>query len=112
MEISMSSEGEVSVIHLNGRLDMFSSHHLDDYLKPFLVEGKKLVFDCSNLAFICSAGLRVMISALHYLPEHHGAVAFSSMTPPVLELFKLCGIEPRCIIEPTIAAAVKRLDPD
>ena len=112
MEISMSSIGEITVIHLNGRLDLFSSHQLEEHLKSVLVERNKLIFDCSNLAFVCSAGLRVMISAIHYLPEHRGAVAFASLTPPVKELFKLCGIELRCIIEPSIEAAAKRLNAD
>jgi anti-anti-sigma factor len=94
MEITLSFQGEVPVFHLSGRLDVTTSPLLEDRLLPLLsVEGARVIFDCSDLNYVSSAGLRVFITTQRKLGSQRGGMAFVSLTPQVRELFQLAGLE-------------------
>ncbi len=112
MEITLSLAGEIPVFHLNGRLDMTTSPLLEERLKPLLTEpGQKLVFDCAELSYISSAGLRVFLSTMRHLTAERGNVVFAHLSAPVADLFRLAGLEDLFLITPTIeeAASILRL---
>ena len=111
MEITLSLVGEIPVYHLSGRLDVATSPILEERLKPLIAgEGKKLVFDCSGLAYVSSAGLRVFLSTQRHLLAKGGGIAFAALSQPVRDLFQLAGLEQIFLIESTPAEAAARLE--
>jgi anti-sigma B factor antagonist len=112
MEITLSLTGDIPVFHLNGRLDMTTSPLLEERLKPLLTEpGQKLVFDCAELTYISSAGLRVFFSTMRHLTAEKGGVVFARLSPPVADLFRLAGLEDLFLISPTLEEAASKLLP-
>jgi anti-anti-sigma factor len=110
MEITLSFVGEIPVFHLAGRLNVTTSPLLEERLHPLLeVPGQRVVFDCSMLDYVSSAGLRVFLSTLRVLSSRGGGIAFAALTPPVQELFQLAGLENLFQIEATVLGALKRL---
>jgi len=110
MEITVSVVEEIPVFHLSGRLDVTTAPLLEERLEPLLEEtGQKILFDCSELNYVSSAGLRVFISTLRHLSANGGGIAFASLMPPVKELFHLAGLENLFLIEGNLDAAVERL---
>ena len=110
MEITLSLAGEIPVFHLTGRLDMTTSPLLEERLKPLLTEpGQKLVFDCAELTYISSAGLRVFLSTMRHLTAENGNVVFAHLSAPVADLFRLAGLEDLFLITPTIEEAASIL---
>jgi len=110
MEITLSLVGDIPVFHLAGRLDVTTSPLLEDRLKPMLLlENQRVVFDCVELNYISSAGLRVFISTLRNFRAKGGGLAFASLTPPVKDLFHLAGLQNLFLVEETLSAAVSRL---
>jgi anti-anti-sigma factor len=110
MEITLSFQGEIPVFHLSGRLDVTTSPLLEDRLLPLLsIEGERVIFDCSDLNYVSSAGLRVFITTQRTLSSQRGGVAFVSLTPPVLELFQLAGLENLFTIVGSLPEAVTAL---
>jgi len=110
MEITLSLIGDIPIFHLNGRLDMTSSPLLEERLKPLLiVPGQKMVFDCSDLSYISSAGLRVFLSTMRHLSAQGGGVGFALLSPPVGDLFRLAGLEDLFLITPTVEEAATKL---
>src|SRR5512138_2345209 len=60
MNVRESRSGAVVVLTLSGKLDGFSAPALEVQITRILSEGvKHVVFDCSGLEYISSAGLRV-----------------------------------------------------
>lgn len=111
MEITLSLVGEIPVFQLCGRLDVTSSPLLEDRLRLLLAEQNKwVVFDCSELSYVSSAGLRVFLSALRHLSAEGGGVAFAALSEPVRLLFQLAGLDEFFIIEATSRLAAARLD--
>jgi anti-anti-sigma factor len=110
MEITLSVAGEIPVFHLKGRLDVSTSPLLEERLKPLLsVQGQKVIFDCDELTYVSSAGLRVFIATLRHLAAQEGGVSFAKLTPSVRELFHLAGLDNLFIIESSVEEAAARL---
>jgi len=110
MEITVSLIDEIPVFHLAGRLDVTTAPLLEERLKPLLEStGQKILFACSELSYVSSAGLRVFISTLRHLSAGGGGIAFAELKPPVTELFHLAGLGHLFLIEPNLEAAAARL---
>ena len=83
---------------------------VEERLRPLLAEeGRWVVFACSDLRYVSSAGLRVFISTQRQLKARGGGVAFSSLSAPVRDLFTLAGLDSLFVIEDSLQAAVVRL---
>jgi|SRR6056297_222207 len=64
MEIKKTTDGNTVTIELKGRLDTITSGQLEDELEGiFDDEDVNLIFDFSDLDYISSSGLRVLLSA-------------------------------------------------
>lgn len=110
MEITLSMVDEIPVMILAGRLDVTTSPLLEQRLIPAVGgAGSKLILDCGKLTYVSSAGLRVFLMSQRQLVENGGGLAFASLSKPVLELFRLAGLENLFVIAETTAAAAERL---
>lgn len=63
MEIRKEQSGDSLTIALAGRLDAVTAPELDKVIQSSLDGIKNLVFDCKELVYIASAGLRVLLVA-------------------------------------------------
>ena len=63
MKITQNKDGNKLTIALEGRLDTTTAPELEAELKTALEGVTDLVFDLKDLAYISSAGLRVLLSA-------------------------------------------------
>jgi anti-anti-sigma factor len=96
MDITLGMVGETPIFALSGRLDTLTSPSLEQQLQPLLedaVGGDRAVFDCADLSYVSSAGLRVFLLAQRRLGLRGGGIAFARVTQPVLELFRLAGLD-------------------
>ncbi len=111
MQITLSLIGDVPVFHLSGRLDVTTSPSLEERIKPLEENiGQKMIFNCQELTYISSAGLRVFLSAQRQCAASNGGIAFAALSQPVGELFSLAGLDGLFIIESSIEGAAARLD--
>ena len=92
MEIKKELEGSKLTIHLTGRLDTTSSPQLDDELSKCLDGITLLVIDCSNLAYISSAGLRVLLSThKRMLTQGKMVITGAKDNETIMEVFEITG---------------------
>lgn len=63
MNIAKNMNGSVLEIAVEGRLDTATAPQLDNEIKASIDNADSLVLDFSNLDYISSAGLRVLLSA-------------------------------------------------
>ena len=56
------------------------------------VDGTDLVLDLSQLGFVDSSGLRVLISAQHQLADHGGTLVLRSPSETVRRLLEITGL--------------------
>ncbi|MBQ8202056.1 MAG: STAS domain-containing protein [Clostridia bacterium] len=98
MNINTKTEGSQLTIALEGRLDTGSAPQLEGVLKENLRGVTDLVMDFQNLAYISSAGLRVLLSAMK-LMKKQGSMMVRNVNETVMEVFEITGFADMLTIE-------------
>ncbi len=94
MQTTIIKEANAIIFVLNGRLDSNSSPLFEKQLRDFLsAPTTHLIFDCDNLEYISSAGLRVVLNTAK--AYHAGPYSFvaCAMQDHVLEVFEISGFD-------------------
>ncbi len=107
MDITEEKRSEVKIISLKGRLDASSSPAFEQRLLNLIDQGeRRLVLDFSELSYISSIGLRVLIATAKSLQKTKGRLALAALNNHVHEIFKIAGFTSIFSIFPTCEEAV------
>ena len=99
--------GETARVYVEGRLDTATAPDLEKELQP-LLDGpvKQLVFDLEGLAFVTSAGIRVILAARKRIAEREGTCLLVNLQPQIEKVLEILKSLPNV----NIFASVKDLD--
>ena len=92
MEISKRADGESLILALSGKLDTITAPDLEAVLKQSLNGTAKLIFDFTELEYISSAGLRVLLEAQKTM-NGAGQMVIRNVSGPVMEVFEITGFK-------------------
>ena len=90
MTITKKKEGSHLQVALEGRLDTMTAPELEKELNAEMGGAEKLTLDFANLAYISSAGLRVLLSA-HKIMSRKGGMTVTHVNEIVREVFDVTG---------------------
>ena len=89
------TEGTLQVA-LDGRLDTTTAPALESFFAENYDGNGALVLDCANLAYVSSAGLRVLLSAQK---KSKGNMKLTHVCELVMEVFEMTGFAEILVIE-------------
>ncbi len=90
MEIKEEKRGKVTIVWLRGRLDASSSPGVEKQLQALFDQGEeRLVLDFSELIYISSLGLRVLIVAAKNVQKVNGKLALAGLNDHIYEIFRI-----------------------
>lgn len=96
MQINFNiNEGNLNV-SLDGRLDTVTAPELESFLAEKYGKIKSLTVDCEKLAYVSSAGLRVILTAQKKMK---GAMKLKNVNELVMEVFEMTGFIDILVIE-------------
>jgi len=98
MKINKKQDGSALVIALEGRLDTTTAPDLEKELKNSLDGITDLTLDMTNLDYISSAGLRVLLTA-HKAMMKQGQMKVTNASDIVREVFDVTGFSDILTIE-------------
>ena len=90
MKINKKQDGSKLVIALEGRLDTTTAPQLESEMRASLPGVTALVFDMKDLAYISSAGLRVLLSTAKVM-NRQGEMKIRNVSPEIMEIFEVTG---------------------
>ncbi|MBP5253210.1 MAG: STAS domain-containing protein [Lachnospiraceae bacterium] len=90
MTIDKNLDGTKLEIALEGRLDTMTAPQLEEEVKNNIEGIKELIFDLKNLAYVSSAGLRVLLSAQKIMNKQ-GSMTIRNANEEVMEIFEVTG---------------------
>lgn len=70
-------------------IDTRNVNKFREEMQPFFVEGGCLVLDMSNITFVDSAGLGVLLTTMKQIDGFGGSLRLASLQDEVLTLFRL-----------------------
>src|SRR5262245_16783541 len=93
MDLLPKRFADTVVLHPLGRINHTSAEDFKAALQPFVeacrAGGDQIVLDLSEVEYISSAGLRVLMLALKQAKAHGGAFVVTQLTPIVQEIFEI-----------------------
>ena len=90
MTISKKREGEKLTVILEGRLDTTTAPQLEKELRSDMNGVTEMKFDFQKLAYISSAGLRVLLSAQKVMNKQ-GTMVIYNANEEIMEIFEVTG---------------------
>jgi anti-anti-sigma factor len=91
MNITKTLENGTLNISLDGRLDSTTAPQLQDVLIPAFDEAKEIKLDFAKLAYVSSAGLRVLLMALKTAKANGASMTLSGVSQEIMEVFEMTG---------------------
>lgn len=90
MTITKSREGAALTLRLEGRLDTTTAPELEKELNASLDGVSSLTLDLAQLAYLSSAGLRVVLAAQKRM-NRQGEMTVENVCPAIMEVFEITG---------------------
>ncbi len=113
MQLPTREQAGVLVVSVSGRIDHAISEEFTRALEPLLnncCQGNPaLLLDFSGVAYISSAGLRVLMMASRQAKAQRGSFAIAALTPLVQEVFTISRFNLIVPCYTTVEAACKVL---
>lgn len=99
--------GEIAVVEVSGWIEIEAAPQLRETLIGVIDEGHvNLVIDLSNVAFLDSTGLGVLIGLLHRLRSRDGCLALAGASDRVYKVFHTTQLTKVLTITPTVDDAI------
>lgn len=110
MEIDHKVENGIINIAINGRLDAATSPVAEESIKKIMeADENRLLFDFSNLEYLSSGGLRVILGAAKEIRRREGKVVLAALKPYVYEIFEVSGFTAMIPIKDSVAEGLKEI---
>ncbi len=110
LDVDIRYVDDIPIIEAKGECDLITSRKLKEAADNLLDTGRnKIIFDLRNMAYIDSAGFRILLDAKNRATEKGGDIILVSLTEPVDRAFKLLRLDELITRVETIDEAVARL---
>lgn len=95
MEIATGINNGVYIFKLTGRLDASTSAEFEDKILDVIINGNTdILIDFSDLEFISSSGLRVLLIAAKKIKAEDGSIKICGIKKHIYEVFEIAGFTP------------------
>jgi anti-sigma B factor antagonist len=107
MDIVVKQVGQVAIISVVGSVDTLTAPEVADFLESQLNSGQtRFVLDLSQVDFLSSAGLRVILSSHRKSRDKGGNLRLAAPQPRVGDLLSVTGVYQIVKAFPTVDEAV------
>lgn len=90
MKINTTKENDKIIIAVDGRIDSTTAKDFESAIKKDVTENSDLIFDFRDLAYISSAGLRILLGT-QKLMSRQGKMKIINVNEVVNEIFEVTG---------------------
>ncbi len=92
IRITIRNNDDNMTVYMNGRLDTAATEQAEKDMEPlYHCDDKDIIFDFTELSYICSAGLRQMLEILKHSRKHGHHVYIKGLCDNIREAFVLTG---------------------
>lgn len=89
--MKMQRDGEKLIIFAQGRIDTNRAPQIGDEVQQALDGVRELIFDFSQLEYISSSGLRVLMLAIKTVREQQGEASIVNVNEDIYEILEITG---------------------
>jgi anti-sigma B factor antagonist len=109
-ELTESHVDSTHVIHVKGEIHVSTAKEFAERLdEAMAADAASIVLDLTEVSFIDSTGLTVLLNGLRSVTLRGGHLALAISNPTVLRLFEITRLDTTFDIQPTLHDALKRV---
>lgn len=90
-DIKKEIVGSAMNIVLGKEVDSKTAPELQEIVMSSVGDVSEVNFDCTNLVYLTSAGLRVLLLALQEMDDKGGSMTLKNVSPYIKSIFKMTG---------------------
>ncbi len=91
MEIEISNEQEITIITLSGELQRQTAPGIREKIIPLIAPDCKILLDMSDVSYMSSAGLRLLLLFYRQIEDQHGHVVLTGLQEMVQDTMSITG---------------------
>ena len=91
LKITKEMSGESLTVHISGDLNIKTAPIMETELTKSISDVKELVLDFTDVEYISSAGLRVLLAMEKAMRRQQGSMILRNVNPAVKEIIRLAG---------------------
>jgi anti-sigma B factor antagonist len=110
MEIAQSSSGDVTILAISGDVDGSTAPTMQEQILAAAQPGSKLLLDLSNVGFMSSAGLRVMLLLYRQISGNKGKVILVGLSDDIRSTMQATGFLKYFTLADTVDAGLAGLN--
>ena len=110
MDITTRTIGEITVVEIVGELDSRTSPQAQEKILPAVRSGGKLVLDMSQVPFMSSAGLRMLLQLHRQTSATGGRISLVGLSEELVDTMSATGFLGSFTTYDTVEAAVAALE--
>lgn len=99
MTITKNNANNKTIFLLEGRLDTTTAPQLQEVLIPEFDVSKDIILDFNTLAYVSSAGLRVLLMGQKTATAKGGSIIITGVSEEIMEVFEMTGFSSILTIE-------------
>ena len=93
MSYKVSEEGNVATVHLDGEIDMDVTEKAKEAIFPHIDAGKEVHLNLSNVQYMDSSGISVLIESHQKALEKNTKVIIKEVSKSVLKVIMMAKLE-------------------
>ena len=93
MSYKVTEEGNVATIHLDGEIDMDVTEKAKEVIFPHIEAGKEVLLNLSNVQYMDSSGISVLIESHQKALEKSTKVIIKDVSKSVLKVIMMAKLE-------------------
>ena len=93
MSYKVTEEGNIATIHLDGEIDMDVTEKAKEVIFPHIDAGKEVHLNLSNVQYMDSSGISVLIESLQKALEKNTKVIIKDVSKSVLKVIMMAKLE-------------------
>ncbi len=107
MNVHVITKNDQVIVNLKGRLDTTQSDQVEKQIVEILDQNHpQLVFDCKEMDYISSSGLRIFLIAQKRMMASSGKLKICNLQPSIQEVFDMSGFSMIFSIFPDLESAL------
>ena len=99
MSYKITEEGNVSTVHLDGKIDMDVTEKAKEVIMPLIEAGKEVHLNLKEVQYMDSSGISVLIESHQKAMELGTKVILKEISKSVLKVIMMAKLEQILIIE-------------
>jgi len=110
MEIIQKEDCGITCLKIEGRMDTAVAIETENAVDKLLKgNNKRLLFDLTDLEYLSSYGLRIILNAVKKIKMMGGKIILCSLVENIKEIFDICGFSANIPIADSVESGIKVL---